>query len=305
MELIVSIDIIPNDTAWEADVMLPEATYLERNDPLHSLSGLEPLVALRQKVIAPMYETRPNLDIMKDLANKLDLGDYFDFNIDQWLEAQVEELPIGLEELKSRGFYADDQGKIFGKTLKEGYRFRTKTGKIELYSERYAEKGYDPLPIYQRPKDIPNGSYVLLTSRYANYTHSSLQNNEWLMAVGKHDMAQINPLVAKKHDLVQGDMITLHSANGEVELAVDITDKVHADVICIPHGFGHTSKGLNFAYKKGARVSDLLGSKHDTITGNASMHLDFVQILPKGTPSLEKVPGEQQKTKIESGGVKG
>ncbi|HDL01564.1 MAG TPA: molybdopterin oxidoreductase [candidate division Zixibacteria bacterium] len=305
MELIVSIDIIPNDTAWEGDVMLPEATYLERTDPLHSLAGLEPAVALRQQVITPMYESRPNLDIMKELAGKLDLSDYFDFTIDEWLEAQVEELPIGLDELKSRGFYADDKGRIFGNTRKEGYRFRTKTGKIELYSERYAEKGYDPLPIYHRPKDIPSGSYILLTSRYANYTHSSLQNNEWLMAVGMHDKAQINPIVAKKHGIKQGDIITLRSSYGDVELPVLITDRVHTDVICIPHGYGHTSKGLNYAYNKGARVSDLLGTYYDKITGNAAMHQDFVQILPKGTPHIEQVPGEQQKSKIKSGGVKG
>ncbi len=305
MELIVSIDIIPNDTAWESDVMLPEATYLERTDPLHSLGGLEPAVALRQKVIEPMYETRPNLEIMKHLASKLDLGEYFDFTIEEWLEAQVEELPIDLDELKRRGFYADDKGKVFGKTLKEGYRFRTKTGKIELFSERYAEKGYDPLPIYKRPKNIPSGSYILLTARCANYTHSSLQNNEWLMAVGMHAMAHVNPIAAEKHGIVQGEIVILRSPYGEVELPVYITDRVHADVICMPHGFGHTSKGLSIAYNKGARGSDLLGSYYDKITGNAAMHEDFVQIIPKRTLHTEDVQGDRRKSRVKSGGITG
>ena len=34
MDFIAVVDIILNDTAWFADVVLPEASYLERYDPL-------------------------------------------------------------------------------------------------------------------------------------------------------------------------------------------------------------------------------------------------------------------------------
>ena len=34
LDFIVTIDITMNDTAWFSDVVLPEATYLERYDPL-------------------------------------------------------------------------------------------------------------------------------------------------------------------------------------------------------------------------------------------------------------------------------
>ena len=302
MDLIVSIDIIPNDTAWESDVMLPEATYLERTDPLHSLSGLEPAIALRQKVIEPMYESRANLDIMKDLAGRLDLDMYFDFTLEEWMEEQVAELPIDLDELKRRGYYSDGKKPVFGKTREDGYRFRTKTGKIELYSERYAEKGYDPLPIYESPKKKPDGHYILLTARCVNYTHSALQNNPWLMNVGLHTQAHIHPDVAKKHGIRNGEDVILRSPYGMVEMPVLVTERVHPDCICIPHGFGHTSKGLRFAYKKGARGSDLLGNYYDKISGNAALHEDFVQIVPKGTLSVENEKGEQRREKVSAGG---
>jgi len=77
---------------------------------------------------------------------------------------------------------------------------------------------------------------------------------------------------------------------------------VHPDCICIPHGFGHTSKGLRFAYKKGARGSDLLGNYYDKISGNAALHEDFVQIVPKGTLSVENEKGEQRREKVSAGG---
>ena len=46
-------------------------------------------------------------------------------------------VPITVDELKQRGFYTDRVAPVIGKTLEEGYRFRTKSGKIELRSARY------------------------------------------------------------------------------------------------------------------------------------------------------------------------
>lgn len=71
MDLVVVIDTIPSDTAMMADVVLPECTYLEREDPLQSHGGVEPAIILRQKVIDPMYDTKPVLDIMHGLSKKL------------------------------------------------------------------------------------------------------------------------------------------------------------------------------------------------------------------------------------------
>ncbi len=280
MELIVSIDVIPNDTAWESDVILPEAMYLERDDPLHSIAELEPVVALRQRVIDPLYETRPNFDIMKDLAGRLDLGEYFDFTLEEWINEQVSELPISLEELKRQGFYTDGKGQVFQKDLQDGYRFRTKTGKIELYSERYAEKGYDPLPVYVPPRKRPEGRYYLVNARYATYTHSTLQNSAWLQEVGDHSRAIIHPDTAARHGVKDGDTVVLRNEYGSVRTKIKVSETIPRTAVCVPHGYGHTSAGLTRAYKLGARDSDLMGSYSDRITGNAAMHEYFVEIVP-------------------------
>ncbi len=71
LDLVVVIDTMPSDTAMMADVILPECTYLEREDPIKSFGGVEPAIVLRQKVIEPMYETKPVFDIMKGLAEVL------------------------------------------------------------------------------------------------------------------------------------------------------------------------------------------------------------------------------------------
>ena len=71
MDLVVTIDTMPSDTVMMSDVVLPECTYLEREDPVKTYGGTQPSIALRQKVIDPLFETRPVYEIMKHLAEKI------------------------------------------------------------------------------------------------------------------------------------------------------------------------------------------------------------------------------------------
>lgn len=71
LELVVVIDTMPSDTVMYADVVLPECTYLERTDPIKTFGGVEPSVAVRNKVIEPMYETKPVMEILRGLTNQI------------------------------------------------------------------------------------------------------------------------------------------------------------------------------------------------------------------------------------------
>ncbi len=281
MDFIVTIDTHPSDTAWMSDVILPESIYLERNDPAHSIAGAVPVVQFRQQVVPPRHDTRDCFWMMKELANRLDMGMYFDVTAEEWLEAQLEELPISLDELRKKGFYTDRETPEIGKTLKEGYRFRTKSGKIELRSLRYEEKGHDPLPVYQPPRPVPKGRYRLLTGRSALYTHSSLQGNPWLAGADPiGPRVWIHPKSAARHGVTNGDPIGIRSAAGEVRAHVNVTERIRPDAVFIPHGFGSRSAGLNELARQGPRDSDVIGSDQDDITGNAAMHETVVELFP-------------------------
>ncbi|MDD3342726.1 MAG: molybdopterin-dependent oxidoreductase [Sulfurospirillaceae bacterium] len=71
MDLVVTIDTMPSDTVMYADVVLPECTYLERTDPVKTFGGVEPSIAQRNKVIEPMFESKPVLEIMRGLSAKI------------------------------------------------------------------------------------------------------------------------------------------------------------------------------------------------------------------------------------------
>jgi thiosulfate reductase/polysulfide reductase chain A len=71
MDLVVVIDTMPSDTALMADVILPECSYLEREDPVKTFPGIEPVIGLRKKVIEPMYDSKPVIEIMRGLSKTL------------------------------------------------------------------------------------------------------------------------------------------------------------------------------------------------------------------------------------------
>ncbi|KIM07898.1 MAG: thiosulfate reductase [Sulfurovum sp. FS06-10] len=71
MDLVVAIDTMPSDTVMYADVVLPECTYLERTDPVNTFGGVEPSIAQRNKVIEPMFESKPVNEILRGLMAQL------------------------------------------------------------------------------------------------------------------------------------------------------------------------------------------------------------------------------------------
>ncbi|MFK5882563.1 MAG: molybdopterin-dependent oxidoreductase [Sulfurospirillum sp.] len=71
LDLIVVIDTMPSDTAVMADIILPECTYLEREDLAVNFNALEPSIALRNQVVEPLYESKPLHTILKRLGRKL------------------------------------------------------------------------------------------------------------------------------------------------------------------------------------------------------------------------------------------
>jgi len=73
MDLVVVIDIIPNDTAMYADVILPDTPYLERTSPVKSFGTLcQPVIGWRSATAEPMYSTKPLYEIMKGLSETIE-----------------------------------------------------------------------------------------------------------------------------------------------------------------------------------------------------------------------------------------
>ena len=102
LDFIATIDILMNDTAWFSDVVLPEASYLERYDPLNIVGNR---AYLRQPVIEPQGEGKSTLWIYKQLGQRLGLSDYFQYaDEEDYLKQQLAPLGVTLDQVKQKGY---------------------------------------------------------------------------------------------------------------------------------------------------------------------------------------------------------
>ena len=280
MDFIGVVDIAMSDTAWYADVVFPESHYLERTDPIEVMPGIWPAAVLRQQVVKPIHDTKPMLEIAQGLAQRLGLSDYFDYTIDQWIEAEAKELPVenGLEYMKKHGVVAFSEPK-YGTTRNAVFRFVTKSGKIEIFSERLAEAGHDPLPVYASPLQPPTGKYRMILGRKATMTHAALANLPWLHEHNPENDLWINQDEASRLGIRTGDLVQVTSTAGTVRIKARATEEIRPDCVFMLHGFGKKSPWLRSVYNVGAADSVLLETAWDKVSGNAAMHETFVNVV--------------------------
>jgi thiosulfate reductase/polysulfide reductase chain A len=280
MDFIGAIDIQMSDTAWYADVLFPESTYLEREDPIEVMSGIWPVVVYRQQVVKPLHDTKPTLEIVQGLAKRLGLDMYFDYTIEKWNEAMAKELPVEMpmEFLRNHGVYTPPGGPKYGATLTPEHRFVTQSGKIELYSARLKENGQDPLPVYAAPASPPPGRLRLVLGRKAFFTHANSTSNPWLFDFAPENRLWLAPSSAASIGVSDGDWVDVSSSAGNVQLRARVTQEIRPDCIFMLHGYGKRSPWLKRAYNRGGSDAAILESAWDQASGNAAMHETFVKV---------------------------
>ncbi|MCL4534530.1 MAG: molybdopterin-dependent oxidoreductase [Bacteroidetes bacterium] len=274
LDLLVVIDVQMSETAQLAHYVLPETTYLERFDPLAISTRLVPEAALRQPVVAPMYEARPAYEIITGLARATGLGDYFAFNVSQVINAQAAGLGTTLEQMLREGVW---QGKN-----SDGLHFETPSGKIELYSERLKQAGLEPLPMYEAPAVRPSGirSFRLIHGRDAAHTGTSTQNNAWLQNQRPENELWINAARAARLSISSGDWVQVSSDVGSVRVKARATETIHPEAVYLAHGFGHKVRQQRLSFGKGVNDNVLIADRSEPLAGGAALNETLVQVRP-------------------------
>jgi thiosulfate reductase/polysulfide reductase chain A len=277
LDFMLTVDITMSDTAWMADLVLPAPSSLERQDPIFGFHGLSAGAGLitRDPVVKPLFESKPVFWIVKELAKRLDLGEFFDFTMDDYRKAQLKKLPQVPAALEEEGVYiVSDQIH----DIHKGEDFKTLSKRIEIYNQRYAKAGIDPMPVYRAPGEVPEESFRLVVGRNAYITQGSSTNNALLSELAPENSLWIHPDSAGALTIKQGDLVEVSSPAGKGRLKARITEEVRKDVVYMDSGFGPVSKGLSNVYGKGASIVEILEDKSDEISGNMAMHETMVTV---------------------------
>ncbi len=273
MDFIVTVDIILNDTAWFSDVVLPEASYLERYDPLLPIGDK---VFIRQPVIEPQGESKSALWIYKQLGERLGLGDFFQYTDEEdYLRQQLAPLGVSLEEVKAKG-YAEAPETHAGEDSEPSWN--TPSGKIELYSDTLAKVGFPGVPTWEEPPQPADGQFYLLTGKVAQSTQFGTQNNQLLHKYSDEPRLWMNTRVATQNGLADGDWVEVASEVGKIHTRLLATEAIRPDCVYMTPGYGHLSKGLKTAYGIGASDSALHVTYTDPISGSQALSQTFVTV---------------------------
>ena len=287
LDFIVSVDVLPSEICGWSDVVLPEATYLERYDDLYSPAYREPFVALRQPVVEPLFESRPGWWIARELGHRLGLERYFPWSdAEELLRHRARATNLDWDELRSRGValgetvpYCEEDGLAPS--------FSTDSGKIELYSAALEEAGVDPLPDFRMPPQPTAGQLRLISGRSPVHTFGRTTNNRFLSTCDDENEAWINPSAARTlpgfetSPLNNGDRVILVNQDDvrSEPVKVKLTERIRGDVVYLVHGFGHTAARLRFAHRRGASDSDLITrTVVDPLMGGPAYFTNFVRV---------------------------
>jgi thiosulfate reductase / polysulfide reductase chain A len=271
MDFIAVVDIIPNDTAWFADVILPESSYLERFDPLLPVGDK---AWIRQPVIEPQGEARSALMIYKELGTRLGLADFFQYKDEQdYLNQQLAPLGIPLEQVRLKGYAQMPKGEA-----ETELKWNTPSGKIELSSSTLQAGKFDPIPVWEEPPMPKPGAFYLLTGKVGQHTQMGTQNNRLLHKYQDEPTLWISPQSAAANGLKDGDLVEATSEVGSVKVVLEVTKAIRDDCVYLTPGFGHLSKGLTTAYGVGASDSVLHVTYVDPISGSQALSQTFVTV---------------------------
>ncbi len=270
MDFVVTVDILLNDTSWFSDVVLPEASYLERYDPL-SVVGDRAFV--RQPVIEPQGEGKSALWIYKELGNRLGISDFFQYKDEEdYLSQQLAPLGASVADVRQKG-YAEMPA-----SQADTFKWGTPSGMIELRSDSLAKAGFAGVPQWEEPPAPKADQFYLLTGKGARQTQFATQNNALLHKYEEEPGLCMNTRSAQARGLKNGDLVEVTSEVGTVYIPLIVTEAIRPDCVYMQPGFGHLSEGLHTAYGIGASDSDLHVTYTDPVSGGQALSQTFVTV---------------------------
>lgn len=317
LDLMVSIEIVRNETANHAHYVLPGTHFAERPDvpfTFLSLSGLTPIPWFQytDRVVDPPGECRDETWILGRLAHVCDAPLYGSRALQAALDVgeRLGRVPLvgtRLRALPERllGWLARAGGQgsldhlrrhphgvlrpplVGGDYL--GTRVVTADGKVHLAPDDLVALARARLPAsFAEERD--RARRLKLITRRERFTHNSWAHNDAAFVKGDRatNYLYVHPDDARARGIAEGMRVRVASATGAVEVPARLTDDLMPGSVALPHGWGHAgADGLTVASTTtGANANVLAADGPDAIepiSGMAQLTGILVEIAPAET----------------------
>ncbi len=259
LDFFVATDFFHNPATYQADIVLPAATNLER-PALIAYPGCayQGELRYRRAVVPPKGEARPDGAIFLELGVRLGMGEQF------WqgdLAASWAEAASGFpEDIREQVMNNPDGVTVYAEAIEDlvehGYMdaerlyrlrgFKTASGKVEFDSAELRAAGHDGLPIYKEPTESPLSTpalardypLVLTSGARTKYdTHSQHQSIARMRQAIPHPLVEIHPSDAAPRGIDDGDWVWVCSPRGQVRFMARVTATIKPGVVHCTHGW--------------------------------------------------------------------
>lgn len=223
MDLIIVQEIFMTETAKMADVLLPGASFLEKDG---TFTNGERRIQKVQQVVKPIGNAKVDGQVFVDIMNLMGYKQA-DYNAKTMLEEISQIVPffagVRWEEL-------GDNGKQWP-VLADGTDTQIlhvdtfKRGKGKFHFKEYVESP----EILENFEDYP---FILTTNRVLeHYNAGTMTRRTGNVEIITEDLVLIHPEDAAHYDIESGDKVDIESARGKISIKAFVTDEVRPGVI--------------------------------------------------------------------------
>ncbi|MFC4463568.1 formate dehydrogenase subunit alpha [Streptomyces xiangluensis] len=235
--LVVCNELFLSETARHADVVLPVASWLEKDGTFVNFDRRFQRV---RPAMPPPGETRTDFDIVRTLATTMGVDLSCETPADALAEcARLAPVFAGLSHDR-----LDREGAVPWPC-----RAPDQPGEAKLYLERFATpdgRAHLAAAPYLPPGEQPDDGYPLLLvtgRRWAHYNSGSMTRRGGNLALDPVDFLDLHPDDAARYELRDGEHVTVESRHGQARLIVRVSEQTApGQVFC---SFHFPASGVN------------------------------------------------------------
>jgi anaerobic selenocysteine-containing dehydrogenase len=249
LDFSVVADLFMTPTAALADIVLPSASYLEFDSIVNP--PYYPIAQVQQKA-AELEECWSDSKILNGLAKRMDLGQFFWEDERGMLDVILKPAGMDFDEFREMGAMSGD---------KEYYHYKVKgfdtpSGKVELFSNRLREWGFDPLPVYCELPETPFSDpelakeYPLIFTSWKSeyYRHSGGRQIPTLRGYHPDPVVYIHPKTASGLNIKEGDWVWVATKRGRIRQKAVFSEEIDPRVVGVDYAWWFPEKGAESQY---------------------------------------------------------
>jgi anaerobic selenocysteine-containing dehydrogenase len=195
---------------------------------------------LMPKVLDAPGETRPAAWVLRELAKRLDVQDYFPWSTETGpLDALLDHPATGRATAAALAAEGGIRELRISHVAYPDLTFDTPSGKVEFISSRAASLGLPALPVFEKA-DASAYPLRLCTGRTLTHFHAFYDRGRALPSLARADPEPrlwISPEDAASRGIDEDDAIRIFNERGEMWASAQVTDRIPPGTVWIRDGW--------------------------------------------------------------------